>query len=64
MLKEYYAELLGLDLENNKNSEWLDLSINELSKYGDVWLKGDFMRIENVEDYTDRTINGIDLLVK
>ena len=34
MLKEYYAELLGLDLENNKNSEWLDLSINEVSKYG------------------------------
>lgn len=64
MLKKHYAELLGLDLENNKNSEWLDLSINELSKYDDVWLKGDFMRIDNIKDYNNITLNGIDLLVK
>lgn len=65
-LKEYqdYADMLGLDRDNPFYMDWLESVLIDLMQYEDVWLSGDSMRIDNLEEYTLIELNGIELYVK
>lgn len=56
--------LLGLDDENEDMMEWVQKNLKELQSFEDLWLAGDYMRIDNLEEYRNVEVDGVSLLVK